>query len=233
MRATPRLLAALVALGLATVLGGCGGGGADTDPATVLAEARAVLDGTESVHFALTGRDVPEGGARLLGGEGDLVRPDGMRGELDVSIGGLPTTVAVRSRGGVFEARLPFTEVFAEVDPVQFGFRDPAALLDPETGLAALLTEVREPRVVGEARGEDGTVVDRVAGELPGERVAELLRSADPAAPVEATVEVTREGREVRRVELRGPFYEADVQSTFELLLTGYDEPVDLDAPPG
>jgi hypothetical protein len=224
-----RLLLALGAVA-ALVLGGCGG--EDVDPDTLLAEAKETLDRTESVSFELTGENVPDGGTRLRGGQGDLVRPDGFRGSMQVTVSGFAATVDVRSSGGVFEAQLPFTEGFTETDPAELGFGDPAALLDPDTGISTLLTDATESEVTGQVR-EGDEVLDTVTVTLPGERVADLLTSADPASPVTGEVSIVRESREVRTVRLTGPFYEADVDSTFVLVLDDYGVPVDLGDTPG
>lgn len=208
-------------LAAALVLAACGGGeaAAPADPTAVLEQARASLDATTSVHFVLQSTAVPTSGTTLRGGEGDLARPDTFTGALDVSIDGFGATVEVRSTGGVFEAQLPFTEGFTETDPAELGFGDPANLLDPETGVSALLVSATTASVTGTERS-GGDVLDVLEVELPGDLVADLLTSVDPARPVRGVVAVTQDDRELRRVELTGPFYDAAAPSTYLLLLT-------------
>lgn len=224
-----RVLAAAAAGALA-LTAACGGD--DVDPDTLLAEAKQTLDATESVRFDLSSENVPDGGTRLRGGQGALVRPDGFRGTVQVTVSGFAATVEVRSSDGVFEAQLPFTDGFTETDPEELGFGDPAGLIDPDTGISTLLTDATESEVIGQVRdGED--VLDTVAVTLPGQRVADLLTSADPDSPVSGEIAIVRESQEVRTVRLTGPFYEADVDSTFELVLSEYGAPVDLGDPSG
>lgn len=190
-----------------------------TDPAALLDAARKTLDGTACASFDLDSADVPAGGgAALLGGAGDLVRPDGFRGTLDVRLGGSTAQVEIVSVGGDFYAKLPFTADFAKVDPASLGFTDPGTFMDPDTGISQLLSQAQDP-VAGDAARVDGDLVREVRATLPGALVADLLVSADPAEPVTATFAVTQENPTLRRAVLTGPFYAEGTPSTFTILL--------------
>jgi hypothetical protein len=219
-------LAALLVPGLA----GCSGG-ADTQTASdVLAGAKRTLDEAESLHFALSSEGAPDSGTVLVGGEGDVARPASFEGTLQVRALGSPVDLPVVSVDGTVWAQLPFTSSFAEVDPAQFGFGDPGALLDPETGISQLLAEA-ESAELGDERRVDGDVVREVTAELPGDLVEQLLTSADPDQAVRARFSVATESGELRRAELTGPFFTAGDDATYTLELSEFGADVEITAP--
>ena len=66
---------------------------------------------------------------------------------------GATLDLAVVSVDGTVYAQLPFTSTFSVVDPAAFGFGDPGALLDPETGISQLLASGRGRGAGGGAPG--------------------------------------------------------------------------------
>ena len=70
-------------------------------------------------------------GAELTGRHGDMKRPDSMSGTLQVSIFGLAVSVPVVSVGGMFSVKLPTGSGFTSANPADYGFADPAKLIDP------------------------------------------------------------------------------------------------------
>ena len=223
-----RLPAAAVAV--TAVLAGCSSGPDESAP-DLLARAKTVLDEASSVHFVLDSENPPETGTALLGGEGDLARPSSFAGTLQVQAAGGSLDLEVVSVDGTVYAQLPFTTGFSEVDPGSFGFGDPGALLDPETGISQLLAEAQQAEA-GEERRVDGQVVREVTAQLPGELVADLLTSADPEQDVDARFSVATGSGELRRAELTGPFFAADQDATFILELSDFGADVEISAPP-
>jgi hypothetical protein len=225
MRRGPVLLALAVVLPLA----GCSGG-SDESPTDLLARAKTTLDEASSVHFTLAADDAPAADG-LVGGDGDLLRPESFQGTLQVRLAGASLDVDVVSVDGTVYAKLPFTPGFSEVDPADYGIGDPAALLDPETGISRFLEQVENPQL-GDERRVDGEVVREVTGSIPGDLVEQLLTSKDPAQPVEATFAITTEGAQLRRAELTGPFFTAEDDATYVVELTDYGADVEISAPP-
>jgi lipoprotein LprG len=215
---------------LAGALAGCGGGSDESAP-DLLERAKTVLDEADSAHFVLTSDGAPDSGAALLGGEGDLARPSSFEGTLQVQVTGAGALdLEVVSVDGTVYAQLPFTSSFSAVDPAQFGFGDPGAFLDPETGISQLLAEA-ESAELGEERRVDGEIVREVAAQLPGDLVADLLTSADPDQDVAASFSVATESGELRRAELTGPFFEAGSDATYTLELSDFGADVEITAP--
>jgi lipoprotein LprG len=212
-------------------LTGCSGGGDGESASDLLARAKTTLDDASSAHFVLESENAPGTGTLLVGGEGDIARPASFEGTLQVLALGSTLDLAVVSVDGTVYARLPFSSTFSVVDPAQFGFGDPGALLDPETGISQLL-EAAGSAELGEERRVDGEVVREVTAELPGELVEQILTSADPAQPVQARFSIATETGELRRAELVGPFFTAGDDATYRLDLSDFGADVEITAPP-
>jgi hypothetical protein len=231
MRRTAAPLLALVLLAV-PVLTACSGDDApETDSAAdLLAHAKHTLDEAQSVHFVLDSEGAPDAGTALVGGEGDIARPAAFDGTLKVLAMGSTLDLAVVSVDGTVYAQLPFTSGFSVVDPAQFGFGDPGALIDPGTGISQLLAEA-ESAELGEERRVDGEVVREVTADLPGELVEQLLASEDPARAVRARFSIAEESGELLRAELTGPFFAAEDDATYILELSDFGADVEITAP--
>ena len=232
-RARPSIVALAVAL-TASALAGCSGSdGGSATPAgssALLAAARSSLDHASTLHFTLTSADVPPNGIRLVSGQGVVARPKSFQGQLGLLQNGTKVSVELVSTSGKVYAKLPFSNAFQVVDPADFGLSDPANLIDPSTGISRMFGELTGITSKGKQRiGSD--VVTELDGSLPGSLVDDLLTSADPAKPVKAALFVTQSTSQLRRVVLTGPFFDKAQDSTFDLLLDKYGDPVTITAP--
>lgn len=225
----------ILALAVTLLLAACTDGETPAegeDPAALLAEAKATLDEADSVHVVVTSADIPPGSNALLSGEGTAARPSSFEGELEVSVGGGTVSVGVISVDGTVYVQSPFTPDYVEADPAQFGLRDPAELIDPETGVSNLLVAATGAEL-GEELRVDGEVVHEVTATIPGDVVQDLLASADPSTPVDAVFAIAQDNGQLRQTELTGPFYASGTDSTYTIVLDRYNEEVDISAPPG
>jgi lipoprotein LprG len=217
-----RLLCCLAAA--LTVAGCSDGGSTSVSPQTLVAQAKANLDSTSGLHFTLTSSGTPKAGKPvLIGGAGDLARPNGFRGTLRVQQSGVVVSLDVVSLNGRVLLRPPLTSKFAATDPHQYGFSDPGKLLDPTTGISRLLAELTSARSAGRDR-LNGEKLDEVAVTLPGSAVADVLTSADRTQPVTGRLGIDPSSHELRRAVLTGPFLAKDVQTTFTIVLDHYGE---------
>ena len=206
-------------------------GGPSINAASLLKTAKGVLDSASSFHFVLTSANVTGSGAQLTGGNGDMKRPDSMSGTLQVSIFGLALSVPVVSIGGVFSVKLPTGSGFTSANPSDYGFADPAKLIDPTTGLSSLLLKCQSPQVESDDR-YNGEALHEIGCSLPGSAVAALLTSADASKSVTATFGIDTSTSQLRRVVLTGPFISASSDTTYTLVLTNYGENVSVTPPP-
>lgn len=223
----------VVAAGLAAgMVGACGGHSSapKADAPTLLRQAKATIDATDSVHFVLTSQGVSSGGTDLTGGEGDLARPDELQGSFMVNVNGLGVSVKVVSKGGVFEALLPFQTHYGRTNPASFGLTDPSQLLDPTHGLSNLLTIGTGATVTGQERIA-GELLYEVTSTVPGSAIP-VLPDANPTRPVTLVAAINPQSHQVRQITLTGPFTSASNNSTFVVTLTKYGEAVTITLPP-
>jgi hypothetical protein len=226
-RAVPLVALALFA---GPVLAGCSGGSSEESAPDLLAHAKHTLDEASSAHFVLSSEGAPETGTVLVGGEGDIARPASFEGTLKVLALGSTLDLEVVSIEGTVWAQLPFASSFSEIDPAQFGFGDPGALLDPESGISQLLDKAASAKL-GDERRVDGEVVREVTAELPGDLVEQILTSEDPSKPVQARFSIASDSGELRRAELTGPFFTAEDDATYTLELSDLGADVEITAP--
>ncbi|MGY1885007.1 LppX_LprAFG lipoprotein [Blastococcus sp. SYSU DS0753] len=222
------LLALVIVVG--PVLAACGSDEPEVSADGLLERAKQTLDEAESAHFDLASEGAPTTGTVLVGGEGDIARPASFDGTLQVLALGSTLDLQVVSVDGTVYAQLPFTSGFSVIDPAQFGFGDPGALLDPETGISQLLVQAGAAEL-GEERRVDGEVVREVTAELPGDLVEQVLASEDPFQPVQARFSIATDSGELRRAELTGPFFEAGTDATYLLELSDFGADVEITAP--
>ena len=203
---------------------------ATADPTALLADAKATFDEAAGVHVVLTSEDVPKGTTAVLRGEGDLARPPAFQGVVSVQASGFVADVEVLSVGGRTYLKLPGTQRFVQGDPRDYGVGDPADLISPEAGISTLLTSTTKAEL-GERARVDGEVVQPVSVTLPGAVVDRLLPSQDPSAEVTGVVDIEPETSQVRRVRLTGPFYSAEQDTTFTVVLSDYGATVTITPP--
>ena len=195
-----------------------------------LLQATAVFDHTASIHFRLASANLHGTGVQLTGGEGDAVRPNEFTGVLSVTLSGFAADIDIVSMNGVFYAKLPFATKYEIAKPSDYGFGDPSTMLDPNLGLASLMSAAKNPTSEGDDR-LSGEELEEVGAAIPGHLVANLLTSADPSEDVQATVGIAVTSHQVRRIVLTGPFFAKGQDSTYTLLLDHYGERVTVTPP--
>jgi lipoprotein LprG len=216
---------------VAALTAGCGGSSTSkANPEALLQQAKTTLNATSSAHFLLTSQNVSGSGTNLTGGEGDLARPAQLQGKFSVTVDGIGANVKVVSKGGVFAAQLPFQSHYTRVDPATFGLTDPSALLDPAHGLSNLLTAGTDPHYTGQERYH-GELLDEITSTVPGSAVP-VLPNAQPSETVTLVAAINPKNHETREISLTGPFTSKTSDSTYVVVLTAYNEPVNITLPP-
>jgi lipoprotein LprG len=186
-----------------------------------VSQAKGALDATSGLHFTLSSQGTPSKGTVLVGGTGEVARPNGFKGTLKVQQSGFLVSVDVISLNGRVLLRPPLSTKYAETDPHEYGFSDPGKLLDPQSGISRLLAELTSVKSAGHDRfnGEKLTEVDVT---VPGTAVADVLTSADKTQPVHGKLGITESTHVLRRAVLTGPFIDKAVQTTFTIVLDDY-----------
>ncbi|MBO0730872.1 MAG: LppX_LprAFG lipoprotein, partial [Acidimicrobiaceae bacterium] len=211
---------------LTSIAAGCGGS-STVKPSTLLPEAQRTLNAATSAHFVLASRNIPASGTNLRGGDGELARPDKLRGTFQVQVFGLPATVRAVAISGKFWALLPFQPSYKMVNPSEFGLGDPSLLISRDKGLSHLLTELQNPKAVGRER-INGELVEKIAGTVTGPQIDSFLPDAAPSQPVHLTFAIDPSSHQVRQATATGPFVSKTTQSSYILTLTNYNEAVTI-----
>ena len=200
----------------------------------LLARAKTTLDDASSAHFVLEQR----GRARRPARRWSAARatspgPSSFDGTLKVRVLGSTLDLDVVSVDGTVYAQLPFASGFSVVDPAQFGFGDPGALLDPDTGISQLLGAGR----AGAKLGEERRVGRR--GRAGGDRARSPATWSSRSSPARTRARrcrprfsIASDSGELRRAELTGPFFTAEEDATYTLELSDFGADVEITAPP-
>lgn len=227
----PRLLVPATLLVLATMmLSGCGGSEkSSTTPSAAMTTAKVAFDKATTVRLELSTDDKPDGGNAVLGASGVLTRQPAFDGEVKVLFAGAAVSVPVKAVDGKVFAKLPLTPRFAEIDPAEFGVPDPAGLIDPETGISALLLELKDLKSDGQRR--DGKLtLSEYSGTLPGSLIKAIIPSAAEGSKFKTSVGVDDSGRPLT-VTATGDFFDDGSSVTYEITLSDYDTPASVEAP--
>lgn len=240
--------AAVVVL-LALLLGACSSGGSEDaapDEATaeeILTAASVEMAAVEAMAFSLAqqGATIPiddDGQLSFVAADGRIVRPSSADAVLTVEALGFTTEIGAIAIDSVIWFTNPLSGEWGEA-PESFTF-DPAELVDPDTGLPALLSEMAPTAVLVDATTD--------AEGQPSDEVEEIDR--DDWQAVEATASGARitvltgglitEATEVRiwidrttnRVtEIRFQVPVEDEISDWQLTITEYDIEAEINPP--
>ncbi len=242
-----RLAAAALVGGLSVVsVAGCSGGDdpvtknedldddgdGEVTPEEVMVAAKAKLDETSGVEISLSTDDEPDEGDYLASAEGTLIAdPPAFEGEVAGRVlGQTASDIPVVSADGDLYVEVPVLG-WQTVDPDEFCAPDPGALLDPETGVATILTET-EDLEVGESElgGEDNEeTLTPFTGTVPGDSVRNLLPCAE-GDEFDATYRIDAEGFLVE-AEITGEFFAGMDAITYLIEVREYDVEQEISAP--
>ncbi|MBA4608792.1 LppX_LprAFG lipoprotein [Aeromicrobium sp. Marseille-Q0843] len=225
-----RLMTATVLSG-ALLLTACTGDDSDSgDAAQRLDAASEALTEAESFDISLSTKELPSGTRGLLSAEGVGDHSPAFEGDVKVVAGGATLAAEVISVDGTTYAKTGFSPVWAPLDPATLGAPDPAALVgtDADSGLGALLKATTEPEVEDKSRDGD-LVLTEISGELPGDRIAQLIPTADATEDFDVVYRLTDDD-ELHDAKISGPFYGGE-DVTYTLRLSPRDEPAGIEAP--
>ncbi|MGI5415804.1 LppX_LprAFG lipoprotein [Actinomadura luteofluorescens] len=224
-----RRILALVPVLLALVFAGaCDGGSggpakkADFDAAQTLRQAAQAMGGLKSVAFTLESEGkIP---VMVKGGDMKLLRSGDAEG-----------TLAVEQQGQKVEMKVVAVGDSIYLDAGTGGWRklpkglaasvyDPSAVLDPERGIAKLLTSAREPSPEAVEK-VDGKEAYRMAAKLPKDQVAGLI----PGIGEDMDGQVWVSKADHRLLKVRGAFPKDAGAVTIKF--TEFDAPYKISAP--
>jgi lipoprotein LprG len=234
---TRHLLPALLTTGL--LMAGCSGssdegsdssdGGSTADLEARLADAKATLDGAETIELSLATKQLPDGITGLLSAKGAGNHSPAFKGTVTVVTGGASLGADVIATGGTVYAKTGFLPDFAPIDPASLQAPDPATLFSADDGITQILVSTEDLREDGQTR-EGDDVLTTIKGTLPGDLVKKIIPSADATSNFAATYRLDDDDT-VRDATLTGAFYPGGDKVTYTVTLETSDTPVTIEAP--
>lgn len=193
----------------------------------LLAAAADDLDATDTVHFTLTGSDLPTDSTALVAAEGDASRPDRIAAAATTRSNGNQLTTNVIAIGTSAWVQIPLIGTWVSSDNVRL---DGAMLWDADTGVAALLRQVVPSAVVSPSPGGDTVTLD---GRIPAAAVKGLVPTAtgDAPVPVSVVLSVTDDSTRLVSVRVAVDTTGSGATSTYLLTLSAFGSPVTIQAP--
>lgn len=223
------ILAAVLAVSLASGLTGCSKGGNDLSPKETLAAAKTSLDKTKGVHIVLAAGKLPNGVSGLVNADGVGTHAPAFKGTIKVAASGVTADAKVVATEGAVYAVLPFTTKYVQIDPKDYGAPDPAALMNTQGGLSSLLTAAKDVSE-GKKQRDGSQVLSTYSGTVPGREVAAIIPSADSGKDFDATFQVSDDHR-LQRAVLTGPFYPRGGDVTYTITFDDYGTAPHITAP--
>jgi lipoprotein LprG len=222
------------AIVIALSLSACGSSIDTSNPVTLLSQARISLNNADSLHFHIDSdvSVIQAPGAYLVSGDGDAKRPDVFVGDVDASIDELRVPVKILSVQGGFYIQRPFSTNWEKANPEDYGFNNPASLLDPNNGLSTLLNGDSQIKLVDRYR-VNGEELEQVSASVAGTKIAVFVGTADTAKSVTVLFGINPSNNQLRQVILTNLYF-AGVSSpvTYTITLTDYGKSVEV-TPPG
>lgn len=230
---TRRILAAVLTLTLSVAA--CSDDQQEADPnlpkgPDLLREAAAATDDITSAHFTLkVNGTVP--GLAVQSAEGDLAKDAGKGG------GGAKGQVRMTLLGRLIEGEFVLiddkihikgpTGDFQELDAsLVTGVYDPAAILDPDRGIAHVLTSVQDPKTVA-TEDVDGVSAYKIVGRVSKDVIAALIPGIE--SDVDATVWVREDGE--HQPLKATAVLPTEGNPSVDVTLSKLNEPVEITAP--
>jgi hypothetical protein len=190
---------------------------------------------TNSLHFLieLSGEEAYLDSSQTLAlkrAEGDLVRPDQMRGIVKVSSFGAVVEMAVIGLGDDQYITNPLNQQWVKLPPDYGWYFDPTLIFDPEYGIGPILNEAVW------AFGADEEIEDqphrRLHGQLPAELILPLTAGMIGAGEVMMDAWVGQQDAYVRRIQIVELESDPEDPTHWLIEFSDFDEPVDIEAPP-
>jgi hypothetical protein len=222
------IVAALLLAAIALSLLGCGGGGQQADPQTVLTASAAAMKQIKGFHFVYEvhkpANTKPGPGLQIARITGDVNADGGMNAAIDVTQGGLPLTLNFVQVGDTQYLQIgQWQKIPVESSPV--------GKLSLGSGTVAILQQVAGAKDVGqETKG--GAKCYHITGDVAAEAVKAIAQSVDTTAPFPTDIWIGVGDSYIYEVDIRGPATADEPAGTWRsIILSKHNTSVDIKAP--
>lgn len=202
------------------------------DPAVLLEQSAARMEQVKSFHFVL---EHEKGASPIVLGllmnraEGDVLRPDRLRADVDASFSGVKLKLQLVSIGDTAKITNPFNPAQWQDLPTGTKIND---VFDPAAGTTAALRSVKNPQITGEEQ-IGGVKVWKVEGDVDAAAVSALVTIAESGYTARGTAWIGQQSHEVYRIRLDGALGSQDTPGVIRRLeLSRYDENIAITPPP-
>jgi hypothetical protein len=199
----------------------------------VLTTAAERWSGTNSAHFNLEVDGEAflddEQTIALRSAEGDILRPDSVSAKATVSTVGLNFSMEMIAIGNEMWMTSLIQSGRWEEAPSDFGY-NPAVLFSEEDGIGPVLTEMQSPELEDEEQVE-GRDAHVVSGTVAQDAIDTITAGAIATENVPVTVWIDTETSDILKVVISGATSADAEESTWTLLVTDHDDPVEIEPP--
>lgn len=229
----------LALLGL-LALSACGGGGSSTPSAqSLIQDAQKAINSDTAFHFKMKVDHPGTPGATTLGivaADGDVKKPDESKGTATVTMGGQALDVQFISIGSQQWILTPLNPTWVSAD--QYGI-DLSKVLDPNTGVGAVLGHMQNPKNVGDETVAGDGDCWLIEGTVPSGVLAAIVGGdSSGTTPIDTTVCVAKnldsKGlRQPYEIIVKGVVADGDTaQTTRTFTLSKFNESITIAPPP-
>jgi hypothetical protein len=199
----------------------------------MLDKASAGIEAARSFHFTYRNEG---GGSPILSGltlntaEGDLVKPDRIRVNINANFGSSVVETQFIGIGDTAYVSNPITREWQKAP----GAISASAVFDPQTGVTAVLKKLRNPTRAGD-EDIDGVPTYKIIGEVDATDLA-AYTGGKPISGATLKVElwIAKSDLRIRQVRIPGKIAEEDPPNIVRVIkLSKYDEPATIEPPPG
>jgi len=166
----------------------------------------------------------------LKGVDGDLLRPDKVRATVKVSTLGVVTQIGLISLGETSYVTNPMNQRWQLLPPEWGWYFDPRAPFDEQHGIPAIIPLVPMHKIGVEEL--EGKSYYHIAGTAQGEQITWWTAGMIASGDVPVDLWIAPDTFEIRKVRLVETTSDEKRPTTWDIIFTQYDVPVEIIAPP-
>ncbi len=221
----------ILALGIALLVGagGCGDNTPTLPADQVIQKASPAIQAVNSFHFTLETGKVPKAppGIFITGVDGDVVKPNGLTGDVTATYSGIPVKIKVVVDGKSQYWTDPTSGAWGPM-PTEL---DMASFFDPSKGVSDIIANIKGVTSDG-TETIDSTNTYRLKGSVPATALKSLSPEVTATGNLTTTLWVGASDFLVRKVSLEGPLLTDEPPDLVRTIsIKNYNEDVKIETP--
>ena len=212
------------------LLGAAGCGGDESLPADqVIQKASPAMQAATSFHFTLESSkpDKPSAGLFISKADGDVMKPDKLKGDLSATVAGIPINSKVVISGKDQYWTDPMSGQWATI-PSAFNV---SQFFDPSKGVTDILGSVKNLAADGR-ESVDGTDTYRLKGQVPTSSLKALSTEVSATSDLTTTLWIGASDFLLRKVTLQGALTSDETANTLRTIsFKDYNKAITFETP--